>query len=73
MDFLIDKGQKLIPVEVKSGETITSDYFTGLGRWVAKPFTSGGLALARDQGLDSANLTPTSSILWNPKENKKRH
>jgi uncharacterized protein len=30
VDILIDQGATLIPLEVKSGETVTSDYFTGL-------------------------------------------
>jgi predicted AAA+ superfamily ATPase len=34
VDILIDQGRQLIPVEVKSGETVTSDYFAGLSRWV---------------------------------------
>jgi len=30
VDILIDQGATLVPVEVKSGETVTPDYFTGL-------------------------------------------
>ncbi len=35
VDILIDQGQQLVPVEVKSGQTIASSYFTGLSRWVS--------------------------------------
>jgi uncharacterized protein len=30
VDVLIDQGAVLVPVEVKSGETVTSDFFKGL-------------------------------------------
>jgi len=33
VDVIIDLGKKAIPLEIKSGETITSDYFDGLNYW----------------------------------------
>ena len=30
IDFILDRGSKLLPVEVKSGETLASDSFKGL-------------------------------------------
>ena len=33
VDFLIDKGITVIPIEVKSGKTVASDWFTGLKNW----------------------------------------
>ncbi len=33
VDCIIERGQQLFPVEVKSGSTITSDYFDGLNYW----------------------------------------
>jgi predicted AAA+ superfamily ATPase len=30
VDLLIDRGSELVPVEVKSGETVTADFFRGL-------------------------------------------
>jgi predicted AAA+ superfamily ATPase len=33
VDILIDQGNSIVPVEVKSGQTITSDYFSGLQYW----------------------------------------
>lgn len=32
-DVLIDEGDKLAPVEIKAGQTVSSDYFRGLDRW----------------------------------------
>lgn len=35
VDILIDTGKKLIPIEVKSGETISSSFFDGLRYYMA--------------------------------------
>ena len=35
VDVLIDEGDKLAPVEIKAGQTVSSDYFRGLDRWQA--------------------------------------
>jgi predicted AAA+ superfamily ATPase len=33
IDCLIDRGEKLIPIEIKSGKTYTKDFFKGLNYW----------------------------------------
>ncbi len=33
VDIIIDNAGKLTPVEVKSGQTVTKDYFKGLNKW----------------------------------------
>jgi predicted AAA+ superfamily ATPase len=33
VDLIIDRGQELVPVEIKSGQTLTPDQFRGLDRW----------------------------------------
>jgi hypothetical protein len=30
---LVEEGNKLVPVEIKAGQTVSSDYFRGLDRW----------------------------------------
>jgi uncharacterized protein len=35
VDVIIEQGQKLMPVEIKSGTTIARDFFTGLEKWSA--------------------------------------
>jgi len=35
IDLIIDQGTHLIPVEVKSGQTLTADSFKGLRKWIA--------------------------------------
>ena len=34
VDVLIDSGKELLPIEIKSGETIASDFFGGLHYWL---------------------------------------
>ena len=33
VDVLIEQGDKLMPVEIKSGQTFTSDFLAGLNKW----------------------------------------
>jgi hypothetical protein len=33
IDVLLDQGTRLIPVELKSGETLNADFFKGLHKW----------------------------------------
>ncbi|WP_194847083.1 ATP-binding protein [Candidatus Neptunochlamydia vexilliferae] len=33
IDCLVEHGEKLIPIEIKSGKTINSDFFSGLEHW----------------------------------------
>jgi predicted AAA+ superfamily ATPase len=35
VDILIDKGGRIVPVEIKSGKTVARDFFTGLEKWMA--------------------------------------
>jgi len=34
VDLLIEREGKLMPIEIKSGQTITADFFKGLSRWL---------------------------------------
>lgn len=34
VDVIIEQGQKLIPIEIKSGATVARDFFTGLEKWL---------------------------------------
>ena len=35
VDILVDQGRTFIPVEIKSGQTISSDYFSNLRKWLS--------------------------------------
>jgi uncharacterized protein len=34
IDILIEQGDQLIPIEIKAGQTITTDYLAGLQKWL---------------------------------------
>src|SRR3972149_3994940 len=34
IDVLVEKADTLVPIEIKSGQTVTKDYFTGLKKWL---------------------------------------
>ena len=35
VDVIVDQGLKLIPIEIKSGQTISADYFSSLRKWLS--------------------------------------
>lgn len=44
VDVLVEQGELLLPMEIKSGRTVTSDYFSGLNKWLALAEDSSGAA-----------------------------
>jgi len=34
VDLIVDVGTRLMPIEIKSGQTVNRDFFTGLKRWM---------------------------------------
>ncbi len=42
IDLLIDRTPELLPIEIKSGKTVTSDYFKGLNFWNKLTGNKGG-------------------------------
>lgn len=45
VDIVIDEGNKLTPIELKAGKTISGDYFKNLHYWEALTGKKGGLVL----------------------------
>jgi hypothetical protein len=64
VDILIDQGQQLVPVEVKSGETIASDYFTGLSRWVSLAGREAGRAWVVYGGSEKQSRSQAEVLPW---------
>jgi len=64
VDVIIEKGEDLIPIEIKSGRTITKDYFKGLNYWKKiSDFTSKGIVIfggTTTQQREKNNILP-----WN--------
>ncbi len=42
IDLLLETGPKLVPLEIKSGQTITGEFYKGLQYWHKITKTSGG-------------------------------
>lgn len=50
IDILLDRGTELLAIEVKSGQTVTADYFKGLNFWQRTSGQEGGFVVyAGDQ------------------------
>ena len=52
IDLLLDLGERLIPIEIKSGMTVASDAFQGLDYWrrlSGQPEAPGALVYAGDR------------------------
>jgi len=62
VDLVITKGEELIPVEMKSGQTITTDSCEGLDWW--KKLTSEDASFLVYGGDRSYNRSGTSVISW---------
>lgn len=55
VDFLVDLGSRVVPVEVKSGATFSVEAFRGLERWTSlpgNPNRGGALVTGGDRSLD---------------------
>ena len=52
VDLIVDRGEELIPVELKSGQTLNTDFFRGLERWreLSQSTTQGYLVYGGDTG-----------------------
>lgn len=60
IDIIIDQGDKLIPIEVKSGQTLSRDAFRSLKKWLTLAADDAGhpiLVYGGDQGYDRAGIT----------------
>lgn len=51
IDLILEEGENLVPIEIKSGQTIASDYFSGIQYWrtLSKQSTEAWLVYAGDQ------------------------
>jgi uncharacterized protein len=63
IDFLIDQGSALLPIEAKSGKTVASDWFAGLKNWLAfagDRTKHGELLYGGDDSYSREGITVTS-------------
>lgn len=64
VDVLAEQGERLLPIEIKSGRTVTADYFTGLNKWLQLAADSSGPAHLVYAGDDSQQRTRVNVIPW---------
>lgn len=64
VDFLIDQGTELIPVEAKSSTTLASDFFTGLDQWKSLADRIDGPAALVYGGSGSSRRTGAVVYSW---------
>jgi predicted AAA+ superfamily ATPase len=63
IDLIVDRGEKLVPVEIKSGRTLNADFFRGLERWRALTLASSDGYLVYGGDTESRNRS-TAIIPW---------
>lgn len=64
VDLLIDRGSKQLPVEIKSGQTVASDFFWGLDYWRDLAGTPAGAAALVYGGDRSYKRSGVSVLSW---------
>ncbi|MDY6822652.1 MAG: ATP-binding protein [Thermodesulfobacteriota bacterium] len=64
VDVLMDRGDCLVPVEIKSGRTITASYFKGLLRWVEMAGSDAGKAHLVYAGSEQQTRRSVAVVPW---------
>lgn len=64
VDLLLDQGKKLLPIEIKSGETIASDFFKSLDAWGKIAGSKTGQAALVYGGDNSYKRSGASVLSW---------
>lgn len=66
IDLLIENGEQRLPVEIKSGQTITNDFFKGIHFWNKMTQTEGGTVIygggMMQQRSNGITVVPLSEI-----------
>lgn len=64
VDFVIDQGQKIVPVEIKSGRTVAPDFFKGISYWSNLAGISAGKGYLVYAGKDDQSRTGVDVLGW---------
>jgi uncharacterized protein len=64
VDAVIDTGKKLIPVEIKAGETVSTSFFNGLPHFIALGAPAGAMGILIHGGDDLYRRENCSVIPW---------
>ncbi len=65
VDLLIDRGPTLVPVEIKSGQTVSADFFKGLTYWRQLPGQAEAPAALVYGGDESHTRRNVEVVSWN--------
>lgn len=64
VDVLAEQGERLIPIEIKAGRTITTDYFVALDKWSALAGEVAGCGHLVYAGDDSRKRKAATVVPW---------
>jgi uncharacterized protein len=64
IDLILEAGNKLIPIEIKAGETVSGDYFTAINHWNKISGNNTKNAHVFYGGNLSQNRTTTNVVAW---------
>ena len=64
MDVIAEQADRLIPIEIKSGQTVTQDYFTGLKKWRTFAGAAAGPALVIYGGNEGQKRSGVEVLPW---------
>src|SRR3990170_4154645 len=64
IDVLVEKADTLVPIEIKSGQTVTKDYFTGLKKWLSIAGTSAESPYVIYGGSESQKRSGIEVLPW---------
>ena len=64
LDVIAEQADRLIPIEIKSGQTVTQDYFTGLKKWRTFAGASAGPAFVIYGGNESQKRSGVEVLPW---------
>jgi uncharacterized protein len=65
IDIIIEQGNSLIPLEVKSGQTIIRDFFTGLTKWISLAGASAATPYLVYGGDEDQVRSGVQVVSWN--------
>ncbi len=72
LDLLLDDGTSLFPIEIKAGQTITSDYFKGITYWNQLSGSQGGMVVYAGRGVqkrsNGTTVVPYTDLSKNPSQ-----
>ena len=64
IDVIIEQGETLIPIEIKSGQTLSATAFAGLRKWLKLAGDDANQSYLFYGGHDSYERSGTSVLAW---------